>query len=153
MSGRRPLLLLLVAPALLMVLVLYVYPLGYSLLSAFTERDGALGLGNFAKTFELYASDIAFTLVIVTVSTVLIGLLAAAIGGYLVLGGHPAAVAILKWLYRWPLFVPFIVAAQCMRTFLAKNGILNNTLDALGLVDVADMTGLLDWRGIIVTFV
>src|SRR6266851_1515933 len=63
------------------------------------------------------------------------------------------AVAILKWLYRWPLFVPFIVAAQCMRTFLAKNGILNNSLDTLGLVDVADMAGLLDWRGIIVTFV
>jgi putative spermidine/putrescine transport system permease protein len=59
----------------------------------------------------------------------------------------------LRWLYRWPLFIPFIVAAQCMRTFLAKNGMLNNTLDTLGLVDVAGLSGLLDWRGIIVTFV
>jgi len=153
MGDRRPLLLLLVAPALVMVLALYVYPLLYSLISAVTERDGALGLGNFAKTFELYTGDIVFTLVIVAVSTLIIGALAAAIGGYLVLGSHPSAVALLKWLYRWPLFVPFIVAAQCMRTFLAKNGILNNTLDTLGIVDVADMTGLLDWRGIIVTFV
>ena len=40
-----------------------------------------------------------------------------------------------------------------MRTFLAKNGMLNNTLDAIGLVDVSDSSGLLDWRGIIVTFV
>src|SRR5712671_2179266 len=153
MPDKRPLLLLLVAPALAMVLVLFVYPLGYSLVSAFTDRGGQPSLANFVKTFDLYGTDIGFTLVIVVASTALIGLLAAAIGGYLVLGGHPAAVAILKWLYRWPLFVPFIVAAQCMRTFLAKNGILNNTLDALGIVDIGTLSGLLDWRGIIVTFV
>ena len=136
-----------------MVLGLFVYPLLYSLLSAFTTPDGAFGFDNFAKTVELYGTDILFTIVIVTVSTVLTGVLAALIGGYLVLGTQPAAVALLKWLYRWPLFIPFIVAAQCMRTFLAKNGMLNNALDTLGLVDVANLSGLLDWRGIIVTFV
>ena len=92
-------------------------------------------------------------MVIVLVSTALTGGLAAAIGGYLVLGRHPGAVAVLKFLYRWPLFVPFIVAAQCMRTFLAKNGMFNNLLDVLGIVDVGTLAGLLDWRGIIVTFV
>jgi ABC-type spermidine/putrescine transport system permease subunit I len=145
--------LLLVMPALVLVLGLFVYPLGYSLVSAFTNRDGALGLDNFIKTFDLYAADILFTLVITVASTALVGILAAAIGGYLVLGTCPAAIAVLKWLYRWPLFIPFIVAAQCMRTFLAKNGMLNNTLDTLGLVDVTNLSGLLDWRGIIVTFV
>jgi putative spermidine/putrescine transport system permease protein len=70
-----------------------------------------------------------------------------------VLGTNTATVAALKWLYRWPLFVPFIVAAQCMRTFLAKNGMLNNTLDALGVIEAGQLSGLLDWRGIIVTFV
>jgi ABC-type spermidine/putrescine transport system permease subunit I len=30
---------------------------------------------------------------------------------------------------------------------------LNNALDMLGLVDVTNLSGLLDWRGIIVTFV
>jgi putative spermidine/putrescine transport system permease protein len=153
MPDKRPALLLLVAPALAMVLALFVYPLGYSLISAFTDRDGHASLANFTKTFELYGTDILFTLVIVLASTVLTGLLAAAIGGYLVLGAHPAAVALLRWLYRWPLFIPFIVAAQCMRTFLAKNGMLNNSLDTLGLIDVANLSGLLDWRGIIVTFV
>jgi ABC-type spermidine/putrescine transport system permease subunit I len=136
-----------------MVLVLFVYPVCSSLISAFTSRDGQVGLENFAKTFVLYGTDIVFTVVIVAVSTALIAVSAAAIGGYLVLGTHPAAVAVLKWLYRWPLFVPFIVAAQCMRSFLAKNGMLNNTLDALGIVDVGTLAGLLDWRGIIVTFV
>src|SRR5712692_8455719 len=129
MPDKRPLLLLLVAPALAMVLVLFVYPLSYSLVSAFTDRGGQPSLANLAKTFELYGSDILFTLVIVVASTGLTGILAACIGGYLVLGGHPAAVALLRWLYRWPLFVPFIVAAQCMRSFLAKNGMLNNTLE------------------------
>jgi ABC-type spermidine/putrescine transport system permease subunit I len=145
--------LLLVIPALVMVLALFLYPLVLSLLSAFTTKDGEPSFDNFVKAFDLYGTDIIFTLVIVTVSTVLIGLLAVAIGGYLALGAHPVAVSVLKSLYRWPLFVPFIVAAQCMRTFLAKNGIMNNTLDTLGLVDVANVSGLLDWRGIIVTFV
>jgi putative spermidine/putrescine transport system permease protein len=153
MNDRRPGLLLLVAPALAMVLALFVYPLGLSLVSAFTIKGGEPSLDNFVKAFELYDTDIVFTLVIVAISTALIGLFAAAIGGYLVLGAHPVAVTLLKNLYRWPLFIPFIVAAQCMRTFLAKNGMMNNTLATLGLVDVGDLAGLLDWRGIIVTFV
>lgn len=41
MPGRRPLSLLLMTPALAMVLALFVYPLGYSLLSAFATKDGA----------------------------------------------------------------------------------------------------------------
>ena len=141
-------------PALAMVLGLFVYPLGLSVVSAFTTKEGeGPTLDNFAKTAELYAGDIVFTFVIVAVSTALIAITAAAIGGYLILGESPRAVAALKWLYRWPLFIPFIVAAQCMRTFLAKNGLMNNALDSLGLIDVADASGLLDWRGIIVTFV
>ena len=44
------------------------------------------------------------------------------------LGENPRAVAALRWLYRWPLFIPFVVAGQLMRTFLAKNGMMNNTL-------------------------
>jgi len=132
---------------------LFVYPLLQSLASAFAAKDGGLTLDNFAKTFELYTLDIVFTLVIVGLSTLLIGACAAAIGGYLTLGESPRAIAVLKWLYRWPLFIPFIVAAQCMRTFLAKNGLMNNTLDALGVIDVTNASGLLDWRGIVITFV
>jgi len=145
--------LLLVAPALLTVLALFVYPLGYSLVTAFVDKDGAVTLGNFAKAFEFYTSDILFTVVIVCLSTALVGLLAIAIGGYLTLGENPRAVAILRFLYRWPLFIPFVVAAQCMRTFLAKNGLMNNSLVSLGLVDPMHTVSLLDWRGIVITFV
>ena len=145
---------LLVLPALVMVLALFVYPLGLSVVSAFTTRDAdGPTLGNVVKMLELYSEDIVFTFVIVAISTALVGAVATTIGGYLTLGENPRAVATLKWLYRWPLFIPFIVAAQCMRTFLAKNGLLNNALDTLGVIDVANATGLLDWRGIVVTFV
>jgi ABC-type spermidine/putrescine transport system permease subunit I len=153
LNQSRGLSLLLVAPALIVVLALFVYPLGYSLISAFTDRAGALTLDNFNKAFELYLTDTIFTVVIIGVSTALIALVSVAIGGYLTLGENPTAVAILAWLYRWPLFVPFIVAAQCMRTFLAKNGLMNNTFVSLGLMDVASTQSFLDWRGIVVTFV
>ena len=98
MATRRTIALLPVAPALAMVLALFVYPLGYSLVSAFTAKDGQPTFANFTKTFDLYGTDIVFTVVIVAISTALSGVLAAAIGGYLVLGAHPAAVAMLKWL-------------------------------------------------------
>jgi putative spermidine/putrescine transport system permease protein len=145
--------LLLVTPALLTVLALFVYPLAYSLVTAFVDKDGAVTLGNFAKAFEFYTSDILFTVVIVTLSTALVGLFAIGIGGYLTLGENPLAVAILRFLYRWPLFIPFVVAAQCMRTFLAKNGLMNNSFVSLGLVDPMHTVSLLDWRGIVITFV
>ena len=141
------------APALIVVLALFVHPLAYSLISAFTDKAGAFTLDNFDKAFELYLTDTIFTVVIIGASTALIALVSIAIGGYLTLGENPTAVAILAWLYRWPLFVPFIVAAQCMRTFLAKNGLMNNTFVSLGLMDAASTQSFLDWRGIIVTFV
>ena len=136
-----------------MVLALFVYPLGYSLVTAFVDKDGGATLGNFARAFEFYSRDILFTLVIIALSTALVGALAVGIGGYITLGENARAVAVLRFLYRWPLFIPFVVAAQCMRTFLAKNGLMNNSLVALGLVDPQHTVGLLDWRGIVLTFV
>ncbi len=92
-------------------------------------------------------------MVIVLTSTVSIGIVALAIGGYLTLGENPRAVMILQWLYRWPLFIPFIVAGQCMRTFLAKNGLMNNILVGAGVLDMEQTISFLDWRGLVLTFV
>lgn len=153
MNNSRLIGFFLVAPALVAVGALFVYPLGFSVASAFTSKEGVTTLANFYRAFELYSVDIGFTLVIVGVSTLLCGAFAIAIGGYLTLGENPRAVAILKWLYRWPLFIPFIVAAQCMRTFVAKNGLMNNALVATGVLEPIQTTSLLDWRGIVITFV
>ncbi|MCB1992881.1 MAG: ABC transporter permease subunit, partial [Geminicoccaceae bacterium] len=143
---------LLVLPALGVILLLFVWPLLYSLVGAFVTGEG-WGLGNFAKAVELYRSDILFTFLIVGLSTLLIAVFAVAIGGYLVLGSNPRAQAILRWLYRWPLFIPFIVAGQLMRTFLAKNGLLNGMLVEAGLLTPLQTLSFLDWRGIVIAFV
>ena len=144
----------LVAPALAILLALFVYPLGFSLVTAFVGGEtGAWTLGNFTKAFEFYSRDVVFTVVIVGLSTALIGAFAVGIGGFLVLSDSPRAVAALRWLYRWPLFIPFVVAGQLMRTFLAKNGMMNNALVAAGVLEPLQAQSFLDWRGIVVTFV
>lgn len=143
----------LLAPALAVILVFFVAPLAMSAVVAFRGKDGGLTLEHFAKSFDLYTTDLLFTLAIVLASTVLIGLVATAVAGYLTLGENPRAVAILRWLYRWPLFIPFVVAGQVMRTFLAKNGMLNHVLIGTGLIEPLSAQSLLDWRGIVVAFV
>src|SRR3954451_15822002 len=94
-----------------------------------------------------------YTAVMVVLSTALVGAASIAIGGYLTLGTHPRTVAMLRWLYRWPLFIPFIVAGQVMRTFLAKNGLLNQLLIGSGILEPLAAQSYLDWRGIVLAFV
>lgn len=149
---KRLLGLIFVLPALAVIVLLFVVPLALSVIGAFEVEDG-YGLGNFTKSFELYTSDVIFTVVIVSLSTVLIGLFSIAIGGYLTLGENPRAVAILRWLYRWPMFIPFIVVGQVLRTFLAKNGLMNNVLVAAGVITPLQAVSFLDWRGIVIAFV
>ncbi len=150
--SQRHLALILIAPGLVLVAALFLYPLCFSLISAFS-KDGAFTLEWFAKAFELYSTDMVFTVVIVLTSCALTALAAIVIAGTLTLGENRWIVGTLKALYRWPLFIPFIVAAQCMRTFLAKNGLMNNSFVSLGLMEPLQAVSYLDWRGIIATFV
>ena len=143
----------LAAPALAVVGAFFIAPLAMSAIVAFRGKGGGFTLEHFSKAFDLYTTDLLFTLAIVLLSTVLIGLLSIAIAGYLTLGENPRAVAMLRWLYRWPLFIPFVVAGQVMRTFLAKNGMLNHVLIGSGLIEPLSAQSMLDWRGIVVAFV
>jgi putative spermidine/putrescine transport system permease protein len=143
----------LVGPALAVIAVFFVLPLAMSAVLAFRGKAGEFTLEHFEKSWDLYRTDLMFTIGIVLLSTVLIGVVAIAIAGYLTLGENPRAVAILRWLYRWPLFIPFIVTGQVMRTFLAKNGMLNHVLIGSGLVEPLAAQSVLDWRGIVVAFV
>jgi ABC-type spermidine/putrescine transport system permease subunit I len=143
---------LLLAPALFVVGAFFVLPLGFSVVGAFEGPEGPT-LDNLGRAFGLYRMDLLFTLVIVAASTALIGLGAIAIGGYLTLGRNRTARRILAGMYRWPLFIPFIVAAQAMRGFIGQNGLMNNTLVWIGLMPPAWAQSFLDWRGIVITFV
>jgi ABC-type spermidine/putrescine transport system permease subunit I len=145
--------LLLVSPALAIIVFLFLVPLGGAVSGAFQEADGGFSFGNFIKTYQLYSTDIGFTIVIVALSALLTAAFSVAIAGYLTLGNNPLAVSILRWLYRWPLFIPFIVVGQILRTFLAKNGLMNNLFVASGLITPLHTVGFLDWRGIVIAFV
>lgn len=145
--------LLLIAPALAVIAVFFIVPLGLSVHGAFTDKAGGFTLAHFEKSFELYTNDMVFTVTIVALSCALIAAVAIAIAGYLTLGEHPRTKAALRWLYRWPLFIPFVVAGQVMRTFLAKNGMLNHVLVGGGLIEPIAAQSMLDWRGIVIAFV
>lgn len=156
-SGIRNLIgLLLIAPAGALVLGLFVYPLGLSLVGAFgpsVEGGYPAPFGRFRNALDLYADDVLFSVLVIGLSVGIIAVLTVIIAGYLTLGTSPLAVAVLRWLYRWPLFIPFIVAAQAMRGFLARNGLMNNTLVELGLLTPLSAQSFLDWRGIVITMV
>lgn len=145
--------LLLVAPAALMIAVLFLYPLGFSLIAAFTDDTRQLTLAHFSKVYALYSSDILFTLVIVLISVALLAVISITLSAVITLSPCQPIVRMLGFLYRLPLFIPFIVAAQMMRTFLAKNGLMNNALVASDLFTPMETVSWLGWKGIIITFV
>lgn len=145
--------LLLVVPAALMIGVLFLYPLGFSLIAAFTNDAGQLTLAHFTKVYTLYSSDIAFTVVIVLISVLLLAAISITLSAVITLSPCRPIVRMLGFLYRLPLFIPFIVAAQMMRTFLAKNGLMNNALVATDLFTPMETISWLGWKGIIITFV
>ncbi|EOU9561608.1 ABC transporter permease [Cronobacter dublinensis] len=144
---------LLVAPAALLTAVLFLYPLGFSLVSAFVNDARGFTLAHFRKVIDLYSQDILFSLAIVLVSVILLAVIAVTLSGVIVLSPYPLLARAFGLLYRLPLFIPFIVTAQMMRTFLAKNGLMNNALVAGGLLTPLETVSWLGWKGIIITFV
>jgi ABC-type spermidine/putrescine transport system permease subunit I len=145
--------LLLLAPAILLLLGLFGVPAIYSVIGAFAGASGGASLEHFRMAVTVYGRDIWFTVWMVCVSILLIAALAVLIAGYLTLGSNRIAVQMLAWLYRWPLFIPMVCAAQMMRSFLARNGMLNTIVVSTGVIGTANTTSLLDWRGIMITFV
>lgn len=143
---------LLLAPALLLLLGLFGVPAIWSVAGALTGADGGFSLEHLRMAVGVYGRDVLFTAWLVCLSVLTVALVSIVIAGYLTLGGSRTAVRILGWLYRWPLFVPMICAAQMMRSFLAKNGMLNNALIGMHLLTPLQAGSFLDWRGILITF-
>ena len=57
----------LIAPALAIVVAFFIVPLGISFATAFRAKDGSFTLAHFEKSFELYTTDLIFTLAIVLI--------------------------------------------------------------------------------------
>jgi ABC-type spermidine/putrescine transport system permease subunit I len=153
MHSKVSLHLWLIAPAALMVAIFFLYPLAFSLYSAISLDDGSLTFVHLVKAFELYSNDMLFTVIIVLSSVVILAILSITIAALITLSPFRSIVIIMSFLYRLPLFIPFIVTAQMMRTFLAKNGLMNNAFVASGLMTPMDTISFLGFSGIIITFV
>ncbi len=89
--------LLLVAPATLMIAVFFLWPLGFSLISAFTRDTHHLTLMHFAKVLTLYSNDILFTVVIVLASLAILLLLSITLSAVIVLSPYRRIVKALAF--------------------------------------------------------
>lgn len=143
---------LLLAPAVGLMVVLYLYPFAGSIYRSVLDKDGALTLANYVKAWDLYQRDIFFSLGVTVLSTIISVALSIALAAYLRLtsGRVHRLIAIV---YRVPIFIPFVVVAQMMNTFLAPHGLLNIFLAQLGLIDLNAPLRLFNWQGLTFGFV
>ena len=124
---------LLVAPAVLLVLALYVAPIVNVLLLSVT--DPKPGLGNYAKIFE---SDTVANLIWRTIRLCLITTVAAVTLGYVVSYAMLHALARVRRRMLSILLISFWISVL-VRSFawlmlLGHNGLINDTLMGLGLI-------------------
>lgn len=142
----------LLLPATVLMLALYAWPFISSVYRSFLTKEGALTLANYEKAFELYFRDVAFSLEVAILSTLIASVLSIALSAYLRLRGGRIA-RLLGLLYRLPIFIPFVVVGQMMRTFLAPHGLLNIFLAQLGLIDLNAPLQLFNIYGLVLSFV
>ena len=124
---------LLVAPAALVVLALYVAPIANVLFLSVT--DPAPGLGNYAKIFE---SDTVATLILRTIRLCLITTVCAVTLGYVVAYAMLHALAHVRRRMMAVLLMSFWISVL-VRSFawlmlLGHNGLLNNALIGAGVI-------------------
>ena len=144
--------LLLILPAVTFMVLMYGYPFLSSILRSFINPQGEFSLENYGKTIDLYLKDIGFTLAVTALSTAVSALLAILLAVYLRLRQNRISRA-LAALYKIPIFIPFVVVAQMMNSFLAPHGILNLALAKLQLIDLEDPLQLFNFYGLTFGFV
>ena len=137
------------APPLAIVVWLFFVPFLSSAHLSFL-RDGEWTLRNYALVWRLYKGDVLYTLGISLVSLVLVIGIAVLLCGYLRLVGH----RFIEFLFKIPLFVPFVVVGHGMRVLLAPRGTLNSALAQMGLIDLGDPPSIaFSWLGIVLALV
>jgi ABC-type spermidine/putrescine transport system permease subunit I len=134
------------------MLALYALPFLASIYRSFLDGSGALTLANYQKSLELYLQDVIFSLEVAILSTAIAAVLSIGLAAYLRLGSGRIN-KLVNALYRLPIFIPFVVVAQMMRTFLAPHGLLNIFLAQLGLIDLNTPLQLFNLTGLTFGFV
>ncbi len=143
---------LLLFPAVMAILSLYLYPFLSSFWKSFISKEGILSLANYEKTLKLYRYDVLFTMGVTLLSTLIATVLSILLAVYLRLS-KGWITNIVGILYRLPIFLPFVVIAQMMRSFLAPHGIFNLFLARLGLINIENPPQFFNWTGLTFGFV
>ncbi|MBE7556165.1 MAG: ABC transporter permease subunit [Anaerolineales bacterium] len=142
----------LLLPATALMLVLYAWPFIASVYRSFLSADGSLTLANFQKAYELYFRDVLFSLEVAVLSTFFSAILSISLSTYVRLSNSRLA-RLTGLLYRLPIFIPFVVVGQMMRTFLAPHGLLNVFLAQLAVIDLNSPLQLFNLQGLVLSFV
>jgi putative spermidine/putrescine transport system permease protein len=142
----------LLLPATALMLILYAWPFVSSVYRSFVAQEGGLTLANYGKAFDLYFRDVLFSLEVAVLSTAIAAVLSISLSAYLRLRSGRFA-KLIGSLYRLPIFIPFVVVGQMMRTFLAPHGLLNIFLAQLGVVNLDAPLQLFNLQGLVLSFV
>ncbi|MCK4985108.1 MAG: ABC transporter permease subunit, partial [Desulfobacterales bacterium] len=134
------------------MLLMYAYPFIASFTRSLIDAEGKISFANYAKTWDLYLKDIIFTFAVTVFSTAVTGVAAILLAVYLRFrqGLIPR---ILSGLYKLPIFIPFVVVAQMMNSFLAPHGLLNIALAKLGLINIDHPLQLFNFSGLSFGFI
>ena len=139
--------LFLLLPAVTFMLVMYAYPFITSFTRSVFDAQGNLTFANYIKTWALYRKDVFFTFSVTVFSTAVTGVLAVLIAVYLRFRQGLIS-RLLSGLYKLPIFIPFVVVAQMMNSFLAPHGLFNVALAQLGLIDIDQPLQLFNFSGL-----
>lgn len=140
--------LLLILPALLVLLLLYVAPLGLSVYRSFVTDWGEFTTEYYQKAFDLYFEDMLYTVGITTVVLACVFVISVTLASYLRFVDWP----LLNFLYRIPLFIPFLIVGHAMRVFLAPHGTMNLLL--AWILGVDELPGMaFHWSGLVLSYV
>lgn len=142
----------LLLPAVGFMLLLYTYPFFLSIVRSFTSPAGGFTLAHYQKALSLYGRDVLFTLLVAVLGTAFATFLSVALASYIRLSRSPVSRTV-DGLYRIGIFLPYVVVAQMMRTFLAPHGLLNVFLANMGLVDIESPLQLFNIRGLTFSFI
>ena len=137
----------LLIPAVAFMLLVYAFPFLSSIVTSFLDQQGVPSLSNYRRTVDLYARDIIFTLVVSVSNTAGTILLAIALAAYLRVRNSRMS-RFIGHVYKLGIFIPFVVVAQMMRTFLAPHGLLNVTLARTGFIDIDSPLQLFNFSGL-----
>lgn len=117
------------------MLLMYAYPFVSSFVRSFLDSSGRLSFANYAKTWDLYLKDSLFTFGVTAFSAAVTAVLSMLLAVYLRFRAGAIA-RLMGALYKLPIFIPFVVVAQMMTSFLAPHGLLNLSLAKLGLINL-----------------